>query len=92
MEVDDDLAYIPYGLQPIYVFGEENFTNKYGTRENVLHLKHWIANAVTNVMPRSLAGIDGSNFRRSEIESQFGDPEKFLRRLRSEVRIQAPVD
>lgn len=64
----------------------EKFIDDYGQeRDNILHLSNWIANAASNIMPRSLVGTDGQNFRESEIVSQIGCPEKFLRRLRSEV-------
>ena len=64
----------------------EKFIDVHGKeRDNILHLSNWIANAATNIMPRSLVGTDGQNFRKSEIESQIGCPEKFFRRLRSKV-------
>ena len=64
----------------------EKFIDDYGQeRDNILHLSNWIANAASNIMPRSLVGTDGQIFRESEIVSQIGCPEKFLRRLRSEV-------
>ena len=64
----------------------DKFIDDYGQiRDNILHLSNWIANAASNIMPRSLVGTDGQNFRQSEIESQIGCPEKFLRRLRSKV-------
>ena len=80
------IGYVEEGKTASALIDTEKFINDYDKeRDNILHLSNWIANAASNIMPRSLVGTDGQNFRESEIVSQIGCPEKFLRRLRSEV-------
>ena len=87
IQVDETgIGYVEEGKTASALIDTEKFINDYDKeRDNILHLSNWIANAASNIMPRSLVGTDGQNFRESEMVSQIGCPEKFLRRLRSEV-------